>query len=187
MSRIEGGEVANNENLKGHGFHERTASEQREIAIMGGKASGKARREKANFNKTLNKMLTTEIDNEEWKQVLESLGLECTLESAMLMAQIKEAAKGNTKAAYFVAQYAGQESKSDSDLAEQQAKIDLMNAQKEKTMPTVPEDEEITMKDPHDVVIPEFWDILDDEDHEHAILTSGRAGTKSSFAGILGI
>lgn len=179
--------MANNENLKGHGFHERTASEQREIAIMGGKASGKARREKANFNKTLNKMLTTEIDNEEWKQVLESLGLECTLESAMLMAQIKEAAKGNTKAAYFVAQYAGQESKSDSDLAEQQAKIDLMNAQKEKTMPTVPEDEEIVMKDPHDVVIPEFWDILDDEDHEHAILTSGRAGTKSSFAGILGI
>lgn len=179
--------MANNENLKGHGFHERTASEQREIAIMGGKASGKARREKANFNKTLNKMLTTEIDNEEWKPVLESLGLECTLESAMLMAQIKEAAKGNTKAAYFVAQYAGQESKSDSDLAEQQAKIDLMNAQKEKAMPTVPEDEEIVMKDPHDVVIPEFWDILDDEDHEHAILTSGRAGTKSSFAGILGI
>lgn len=178
--------MANYENIKDANSN-RTPEERRELAKKAGKASGEARRRKASFGKTLNKILTTEIDNEEWKPVLESLGLECTLESAMLLAQIKEAAKGNTKAAYFVAQYAGQESKSDSDLAEQQAKIDLMNAQKEKAMPTVQEDEEITMKDPHDVVIPEFWDILDDEEHEHAILTSGRAGTKSSFAGILGI
>ena len=38
--------MANEQNLKGYGFHERTASEQREIAKQGGKASGEARREK---------------------------------------------------------------------------------------------------------------------------------------------
>ena len=179
--------MANNENLKGYGFHERTASEQREIASMGGIASGEARRKKANFNKTLNALLTAEIENEEWKPVLESLGVDCTLESALLMAQIKKAIQGNVKAAYFVAQYAGQSMMSDTDLAEQLAKIELMNAQREKVMPKVYDEQEVEKKDVHDIIIPEFWELYDDEDHEHQIITSGRAGTKSSYAGILGI
>lgn len=180
--------MPNEENLKGHGFHERTAEEQRAIAVMGGKASGKARRRKANFRKTLNMLLTAEIDSPEWKPVLEALGIDCTLESAMLAAQIKEAMKGNTKAAYFVAQYAGQDGKSDSDLEEQLAKIQLMQAQKEKVQKVTPEEEmDQNAMDPHDVIIPELWDVFDDTDHEHQIITSGRAGTKSSFAGILAI
>ena len=181
--------MPNEENLKGHGFHERTAKEQREIAVMGGKASGAARRRKANFRKTLNLLLTAEIDNKEWKPVLESLGVECTLESALLMAQIKQAMKGNTKAAYFVAQYAGQSGVTVADEEEQSAKIQLMKAQKEKTQKTDIQADEAdgSVKDPHDVIIPELWDIFDDQEHEHQIITSGRAGTKSSFAGILGI
>lgn len=181
--------MPNEENLKGHGFHERTAKEQREIAVMGGKASGAARRRKANFRKTLNLLLTAEIDNEEWKPVLESLGVECTLESALLMAQIKQAMKGNTKAAYFVAQYAGQPGVTVADEEEQSAKIQLMKAQKEKTQKAGIQTDENggEAKDPHDVIIPALWDIFDDEEHEHQIITSGRAGTKSSFAGILGI
>lgn len=177
--------MANYENLKGHGFHERTASEQREIAVAGGKKSGEVRRRKADFRKTLNAILTAEIDSPDWKPVLESLGVECTLESAMLMAQIKEALNGNTKAAYFVAQYAGQDSLSETDLLELQARIQLLNAQKEKITPSVDEVSEVDMKDPHSVVIPEFCELLDDDEHEHQIITSGRAGTKSSFAGVL--
>lgn len=180
--------MPNEENLKGHGFHERTAEEQRAIAVMGGKASGEARRRKANFRKTLNMLLTAEIDSPEWKPVLEALGIDCTLESAMLAAQIKEAMKGNTKAAYFVAQYAGQDGKSDSDLEEQLAKIQLMQAQKEKAQKAAPEEDKSQVAvDPHDVIIPELWDVFDDTDHEHQIITSGRASTKSSFAGILAI
>ena len=179
--------MANNENLKGHGFHERTASEQREIAVAGGKKSGEVRRRKADFRKTLNALLTAEIDSPDWKPVLESLGVDCTLESAMLMAQIKEALSGNTKAAYFVAQYAGQDSMSESDLRELEARIQLLNAQKEKIVPAPEEENEVEMKDPHSVIIPEFCELLDDDEHEHHIITSGRAGTKSSYAGILGI
>ena len=63
--------MANNENLKGHGFHERTAREQREIAVAGGKKSGEVRRRKANFRKTLNTLLTAEIDSPDWKPILE--------------------------------------------------------------------------------------------------------------------
>lgn len=164
-------------------------SEAREYGRRGGKASGEARRRKADFRKTLNMLLTAEIDSEEWKPVLEALGVECTLESALLMAQIKEAMQGNTKAAYFVAQYAGQSGQTDADLEEQAAKIQLMQAQKEKVKKVDPESEELegNSKDPHDMIIPELWDIFDDQDHEHQIITSGRAGTKSSFAGILGI
>ena len=179
--------MANNENLIP--FNKRTVSEQRKIQSAGGKASGEARRRKADFRKTLNMLLTAEIDSEEWKPVLEALGVECTLESALLMAQIKEAMQGNTKAAYFVAQYSGQSGQTDADLEEQAAKIQLMQAQKEKAKKADPESEELegSSKDPHDVIIPELWDIFDDHDHEHQIITSGRAGTKSSFAGILGI
>ena len=181
--------MANNENLKGYGFHERTAKEQREIAVMGGKASGEARRRKANFRKTLNQLLTTEIDSPEWKPVLESLGIECTLESALNMTMIKEGLAGNVKAYEAIAKYAGQSQKTEIDHAEQLAKINLMQVQKEKVQKMEEDNTETGsgMKDPHDVVIPEFWDILDDIEHEHQIITSGRAGTKSSFSGILGI
>lgn len=47
----------NSENLKGHGFHERTAEEQRAIAVMGGEASGEARRKKRDLRKALEALL----------------------------------------------------------------------------------------------------------------------------------
>lgn len=113
-----------------------TTNQSREEAVKngrkGGKASGKARRRKADFRKTLNLLLTAEIDNEEWKPVLESLGVECTLESALLMAQIKEAMQGNTKAAYFVAQYAGQNAQTAADDKEQKRRTERMEADTEK-------------------------------------------------------
>ena len=113
----------NDENLKGHGFHERTASEQREIARRGGKASGEARRRQANFRKTLNILLTAKVHTD-ITPVLEALGVDSTLESAMLMSMIKAALKGDVKAAHFVAQYSGQTDKSEADLEEQRIRTD---------------------------------------------------------------
>ena len=180
--------MAGYENIKDYGFDKRTAGERRELAIRGGRASGKARRRKADFRKTLNMLLTAEIDSEEWKPVLETLGVECTLESALNMAMIKEGLAGNVKAYEAIAKYAGQNGRTDADLEEQVAKIQLMQAQKQKVQKVDPEAPENTgAKDPHDVIIPELWEIFDDQEHEHQIITSGRAGTKSSFAGILGI
>ena len=177
------------DNIKDHGFDKRTADERREMAIKAGKASGEARRRKADFRKTLNLLLTSKINSEEWEPVLGALGVECTLESALNMAMIREGLAGNVKAYEAIAKYAGQSTRTDVDLEEQFAKIGLMQAQKEKVKKRedASEESESGMKDPHDVVIPEFWDILDDTEHEHQIITSGRAGTKSSFSGILGI
>ena len=109
----------------------RTPEERRELAKIAGQASGQARRRKANFQKTLNLLLTAEMDNEEWKPVLESLGVECTLESALLMAQIKAALDGDTQAAKFVAQYSGQSNRTEEDLENKKAETELIKARKE--------------------------------------------------------
>lgn len=125
--------MANNENLMPIAVvnSRRTREQHSEDSRKAGIASGKARRKKADFKKTLNALLTAEIDSPNWKPVLESLGVECTLESAMLMAQIKEALSGNTKAAYFVAQYAGQSGLSDEELKNQKADTELKQARKQ--------------------------------------------------------
>ena len=109
----------------------RTPEERRELAKKAGRASGKVRRRKADFRKTLNMLLTAEIDNEEWKPVLESLGVECTLESALLMAQIKMALAGDTQAAKFVAQYSGQSNRAEEDIENRKADTELIKARKE--------------------------------------------------------
>ena len=121
--------MANNENLIP--FNKRTVSEQRKIQSAGGKASGEARRRKADFRKTLNMLLTAEIDSEEWKPVLEALGVECTLESALNMAMIKEGLAGNVKAYEAIAKYAGQTGKPDEDIRNREADTELKKARKQ--------------------------------------------------------
>lgn len=124
--------MAGYDNIKNKGFDRRTTGEQREIAKRGGKASGVSRRRKADFNKTLNMLLTAEIDSPKWKPLLEALGIDSTLESAILMAQIQEAISGNTKAAYFIARYAGQSDKTEDDKAQQLSKTEYIKARTEK-------------------------------------------------------
>ena len=122
--------MANYENIK-DANSERTPRERRELAIKAGKASGEARRRKADFRRNLNLLLTAKIDNPDWTPVLEALGLESTLENAMLAAQIKEAMEGNTKAAYFVAQYAGQSGRTDEEIRNRTADTELKQARKQ--------------------------------------------------------
>ena len=112
--------MANNENLVP--MNKRSLSEAREWGKKGGKASGAARRKKADFRKTLNALLTAEIDSEEWTPVLESLGLESTLESAVNAAMIREALAGNVKAYIAIRDTLGQTTKSEEDLEEQKVR-----------------------------------------------------------------
>lgn len=116
--------MAGYENIKDKGFDHRTTDELRIITSKGGKASGKARRRKADFRKTLNMLLTAEIDSEEWKPVLEALGVECTLESALNMAMIKEGLAGNVKAYEAIAKYSGQSGQTIADDEEQKIRTD---------------------------------------------------------------
>lgn len=179
--------MANNENLIP--FNKRTVSEQRKIQSAGGRASGEARRRKADFRKTLNMLLTAEIDSEEYKPLLEALGVECTLESALNMAMIKEGLAGNVKAYEAVAKYAGQSVKTDSDLEEQVARIQLMRAQKDKFQKVDLEKEEETAYSgiPASMIAPVFAPVLFDiQEHKHTeyVFPGGRGSTKSSFVSL---
>lgn len=114
--------MANHENLK----PVRTTAEARERGRNGGRASGEARRKKADFRRTLNLLLTAKIDSPEWTPLLEALGLDSTLESALNMAMIKEGLAGNVKAYEAIARYAGQTGKTDADHAEQAARTEQL-------------------------------------------------------------
>lgn len=125
MPRIEGGEVANEKNLKNGVLTQfRSGEEAARNGQKGGKASGESRRKKADFRKTLNALLTSEIDSEEWKPVLEALGVECTLESALNMAMIRKGLAGDVKAYEAIAKYSGQGTGTDADLEEQRIRTE---------------------------------------------------------------
>lgn len=179
--------MANNENLVPF-----TSDQSREEAARngrkGGIKSGQVRRRKADLRDTMNRCLTMQAHVDGLSDVLIADGGESTYEEIITMAMINQAMLGDVKAYNAIMKVVGQTDKSEADLEEQAAKIQLMQAQKEKVQKVdTKNSEDGGAKDPHDVIIPELWEIFDDQEHEHQIITSGRAGTKSSFAGIIGI
>lgn len=177
--------MANNDNLKGHGFHERTAREQRELAVAGGRASGEARRRKADFRKTLNFLLTAEIDHPEWTPVLKSMGLDSTLESAVNAAVIKKALSGDVRAYEAIRDTLGQTLRSDLDIEEQLARITHLNAKSEVLKPDNDNDQPVRYTGvPSNMVAPVFAPVVFDiQEHKHTeyVFPGGRGSTKSSF------
>lgn len=136
--------MANNENLrKGELTQFRSGEEAARNGQKGGKASGAARRRKADFRKTLNLLLTAEIDSPEWTPLLEALGLDSTLESAVNAAMIREALAGNVKAYIAIRDTLGQTTKSDEDLEEQKARTAESKAKAEKiNRESIPEEDD---------------------------------------------
>lgn len=124
--------MANNENLNGHGFHERTAREQREIAIAGGKASGEARRRKAAMRDTINRLFTMKVEVEGLSDILRADGGESTYEEIITMAMIEKAMRGDVKAFMAIKDVLGQTSKSETDLEEQKIRMEQLKADTER-------------------------------------------------------
>ena len=122
--------MANYENIKDANDN-RTPNERRELARRAGEASGEARRKKANFRKTLNLLLSAKIENEELTPFLESLGIDSTLESAINMAMIKKALKGDVKAYEAVARFAGQYEVPDEDIELKRARKQQITGENE--------------------------------------------------------
>ncbi len=139
--------MAGYENIKDKGFDKRTTDELREICSKGGRASGESRRRKADFRKTLNMLLTAEIDNPEWTPVLQELGLDSTLESAVNMAMIKRALLGDVKAYIAIRDTIGQTTKSDRDIDEQDERIKSARLKNEEKHRKVTEDEDSSLSD----------------------------------------
>lgn len=118
--------MANERNLMQ--YRSSTPNERRENASKAGKASGEARRRKANLRQTMNSILTSEVDIPEWTPILEALGLDSTLETVISAAMVREAMNGNVKAYMAIKDVLGQTSKSDADLEEQKLRMDATKA-----------------------------------------------------------
>ena len=93
---------------------ERTTGEQQKIARKGGIASGKARREKKLMRETLDIILSMPMKNgknadvESIRSFAALKGKNISVQEAILIAQVQEAMKGDTKAAEYVRDTIGQ-------------------------------------------------------------------------------
>lgn len=88
--------MANDHNLIP--INQRTKSEQREIQQKGGLASGKARRHRADLKQAFEVLLSSEVNNEQMRDLLIGLGYEPTNEMALALVILQKALNGDVKA-----------------------------------------------------------------------------------------
>lgn len=105
-----------------------TSDQSREEAAKngrkGGIASGESRRRKADLRKTMNRLLTMEVEVPELSDVLKADGVNSTYEDVITMAMIKQASMGNVLAYKAIMSTVGQTDKSEADLEEQRIRTD---------------------------------------------------------------
>lgn len=88
--------VANDNNLIP--INQRTKSEQGEIQQKGGLASGKVRRQRADLKRAFDTLLSSEVNNEQMRELLIVLGYEPTNDMALALVVLQKALNGDVKA-----------------------------------------------------------------------------------------
>ena len=132
IDRLEGGEVANEENLRNGVLTQfRSGEEAARNGRKGGIKSGEARRRKAAMRDTMNRCLTMQAHVDGLSDVLIADGGESTYEEIITMAIINQAAMGDVKAYNAIMKVVGQTDKSDMDLENQKADTELKQARKQ--------------------------------------------------------
>ena len=81
---------------------ERTPEQLREQTRKAGLASGESRRRRKSFRESLLLILSMPADDPKVRAMLEELGLDPSFQTAVDLAQVKLAAKGDTDAARFI-------------------------------------------------------------------------------------
>jgi len=113
-------------------FSERTEDEHRDIATKGGKASGRARRQKANLKKAMETVLALNIPDKKVQQQLEALGLDPTMENGLILSVTQKAMqRGDHKALQTIRTIIGQDVTL-ADRQEQSARTKRLKAETEK-------------------------------------------------------
>lgn len=92
--------MANDDNLKGHGFNEITAERQREIAKKGGKASAETRKKRKDIRLAIESLLEREYKGKGGESLS---GAE-----AIAIKQMEKALRGDTKAFEVIRDTSGQ-------------------------------------------------------------------------------
>ena len=114
----------------------RTKKEAREISRKGGKASGEARRRKADLKKALKTVLEADVHSDKVAEQLDKMGFDNSNLMAMVFAQMQQAQKGNVRAFEAITKVMGVE-KDELDRKEQRQRIkalELELAEKKKRL-----------------------------------------------------
>lgn len=102
-----------------------TMEERKALGQKAGKASGIARRKKADLKKTMQVLLSLDVTDKKQRKQLEDLGLETTNEALLALTTFQQAVKGNQRATENVIKLATTE-KDKHDIAEQKERIKAM-------------------------------------------------------------
>ena len=79
-------------------MNKRSLEEQKELQRKGGKASGIARRRKADLKKAFETLLSLDVTDSKIKKQLEEMGMAGNNEALLAFATFQQAVKGNQKA-----------------------------------------------------------------------------------------
>lgn len=79
-------------------MNKRSLEEQKELQRKGGKASGVARRRKADLKKAFETLLALDVTDSKIKKQLEEMGMDGNNEALLAFATFQQAVKGNQKA-----------------------------------------------------------------------------------------
>lgn len=115
----------------------RSPSELRQQCINGGIKSGEVRRAKKAMRETLQELLRLPLKSgsvEEITNLAEEEGKNLTAEQALCVAMIKEALKGNVKAATFVRDTSGNKIADDVNVTVAQPEVDLSSFSREELL-----------------------------------------------------
>ncbi|CNB33979.1 TPA: stress-induced protein [Streptococcus agalactiae] len=136
-------------------MNQRTKDEQREIAVKGGKASGKARRKKADLKKVFETLMTLDITDKNIKKQLEDMGMDGSNQSLLAFATFQQAVKGNQKATENIIKLTN--TKDRYDIQEQRERIKSLKLDNK-------EREEVNKIDSESITLVDSWE-ADNEDN----------------------
>ncbi|HEN5913936.1 stress-induced protein [Streptococcus agalactiae] len=129
-------------------MNQRTKDEQREIAVKGGKASGKARRKKADLKKAFETLMTLDITDKNIKKQLEDMGMDGSNQSLLAFATFQQAVKGNQKATENILKLTN--TKDSYDIQEQRERIKSLKLDNK-------EREEVNKIDSESITLVDSW------------------------------
>lgn len=122
--------MANDENIRKYSFDKLTAEKQRELAVKGGKASGAAKRKKADLKKAMELLLSLDVNDPKIKKQLENLGMTGDNQSLVAFSVFQQAVKGNQKAVENMLKLTNAKDKH--DIAEQKERIKALRLENQK-------------------------------------------------------
>jgi hypothetical protein len=110
---------------------ERTKDEQREIRQKGGKASGRARRRKANLKRTMETLLKMDVPDSKLKDKLIEMGIDPSMEQGLSLSVLLTAMQSGDHQAFKTIRETIQQTTTLADRREQKARTEKIQAEAE--------------------------------------------------------